>query len=121
MGSVVREVIVDCQRPDVVAAFWGAVLEWGLHEQQGMYWMSESGDPADPGLVLAFVPVSEPKTSKNRVHLDVCPRGCDQAQEVDRLVSLGARPVDVGQGDAAWVVLADPEGNEFCVLARRVD
>jgi hypothetical protein len=125
MGSVVREVIVDCRRPDVVAAFWGVVLEWGVHER-GVH--EAPGDVPDvrvrrsrrPGLLLAFVPVIQPKTSKNRVHLDVCLRGCDHAEEVDRLVSLGASPVDVGQGDVPWVVLADPEGKEFCVLARRV-
>jgi hypothetical protein len=49
------------------------------------------------------------------------PIGCDQADEVERIVSLGATPVDIGQGDSPWVVLADPEGNEFCVLRRRAD
>ena len=84
-----------------------------------MLWMSESGDWRDLGLV--FVPVSEKKSAKNRIHLDVSPVGCDRDDEVTRLVALGAHPVDVGQGDAPWVVLADPEGNEFCVLGRRAD
>jgi hypothetical protein len=66
--------------------------------------------------------VPEPKTIKNRVHIDVNPVGGDQAQELQRLLGLGARQVDVGQGeDKTWVVLADPEGNEFCLLRRRVD
>jgi hypothetical protein len=63
-----------------------------------------------------FVPVPEPKTIKNRLHIDVLPVGGDQAQEVERVLALGARRVDVGQGVQTWVVLADPEGNEFCVL-----
>lgn len=56
---------------------------------------------------------------KNRLHLDVNPSDREQAEEVDRLLSLGARRVDVGQGEVSWVVLADPEGNEFCVLSSR--
>jgi len=58
--------------------------------------------------------VPEAKTTKNRLHIDLDPD--DQAAEVDRVIALGARRVDVGQGDVSWVVLADPEGNEFCVL-----
>ena len=58
---------------------------------------------------------------KNRIHLDVSPVGCDRDEEVARLEGLGAKRVDVGQGDQPWVVLADPEGNEFCVLGRRAD
>jgi hypothetical protein len=68
-----------------------------------------------PGLL--FVPVPEPKESKNRLHLDFRPQ--DQAAEVERLTELGARRIDIGQGSASWVVLADPEGNEFCVLGAR--
>jgi hypothetical protein len=61
----------------------------------------------------------EGKTVKNRIHVDVSPTDREQADEVRRLLDLGARPADVGQGDVSWVVLADPEGNEFCVLADR--
>ena len=68
-----------------------------------------------PGLL--FGPVPEKKTIKNRLHLDFRPD--DQAAEVDRLLALGARRVDIGQGEQPWVVLADPEGNEFCVLGVR--
>ena len=68
-----------------------------------------------PGLLFARVP--EPKTLKNRLHLDFRP--VDQAAEVSRLLALGARHADVGQGDETWVVLMDPEGNEFCVLSGR--
>jgi hypothetical protein len=70
-------------------------------------------ESALPG--ITFVPVAERKTAKNRLHIDLTPD--DQAAEVERMIGLGARRADVGQGpEATWVVLADPEGNEFCVL-----
>ena len=68
-----------------------------------------------PGLLFELVP--EPKTGKNRLHLDFRP--ADQDAEVQRLLGLGATRADIGQGDVSWVVLADPEGNEFCVLSGR--
>src|SRR6266511_1538632 len=74
--------------------------------------------PVPPTLTFAHVP--EGKTVKNRLHLDVNPTDREQDEEVRRLLDLGARHADVGQtGDESWVVLADPEGNEFCVLAYR--
>ena len=79
----------------------------------------EIAGPPGSGPSLVFVPVPEAKTIKNRLHIDVNPVGCDQAQEVERLIGLGARRVDIGQGEQTWVVLADPEGNEFCVLRSR--
>ena len=66
--------------------------------------------------------MQDERVVKNRLHIDVNPTGCDQEQEVERLVGLGARRIDIGQGDdKTWVVLADPEGNEFCVLRRRIN
>ena len=120
MGAVLREIIVDCNEPRRVAEFWAQTLGWAIQDNDDVLWMSESGAPY-PDLLLVFVPVKEKKAVKNRVHLDVSPVGCDRDEEVARLVALGARPVDVGQGEVPWVVLADPEGNEFCVLGRRVD
>jgi hypothetical protein len=73
-------------------------------------------DKTFPGIV--FVTVPEAKTVKNRLHIDLNP-DADRDAEIERLVGLGARKVDVGQGDVAWTVLADPEGNEFCVLRAR--
>jgi predicted enzyme related to lactoylglutathione lyase len=122
MGSALIEIVVDCQDPKRVAEFWAEVLGWPLTEaERGFYWLSSTGDYTSPKPMLVFVPVDEQKAGKNRVHIDVCPSGCDQAEELERLLGLGARKVDVGQGDAPWVVLADPEGNEFCLLGRRVD
>jgi len=85
-------------------------------------WEQEPADLAEqvrqaPGVpTLVFVAVPEGKTVKNRLHLDVRPVDGSLDAEVQRLIGLGARPTDVGQGSALWVVLADPEGNEFCVL-----
>jgi hypothetical protein len=73
--------------------------------------------PVPPTLTFAHVP--ESKIGKNRLHLDLSPTDREQDEEVRRLLDLGARHADVGQGGASWVVLADPEGNEFCVLADR--
>ena len=82
-----------------------------------------AGQPTAEGIrgavvppTIVFVTIPESKTVKNRLHIDVSPIDSDQATEVDRILSLGARHVDVGQGVQSWVVLADPEGNEFCVL-----
>ena|SRR5690348_6529266 len=121
MSSVINEIVVDCAEPERVAAFWAEALGWEPQRERDYVWMSASGTPGDGGLILVFVPVPEPKAVKNRVHIDVSPRGCEMAEEVERLLSLGAKHIDIGQGDVPWTVLADPEGNEFCVLRRRVD
>jgi len=121
MASLFTEIVIDCQDPARVARFWADVLDWPLTEhEQGLWWLSSTGDHTAPPW-LVFVAVAEVKTVKNRLHLDVNPSGCDQAEELERLLGLGARRVDVGQGDVPWIVLADPEGNEFCLLGRRVD
>ena len=114
MAARFTELIVDCADPARVADFWTAVLGW---QPTGRYEGAiEIAGPAGSGPSLTFLPVPEPKTVKNRLHIDVRPVGCDQQQEVERIVGLGARRIDIGQGEQTWVVLADPEGNEFCVL-----
>ena len=120
MGSRFTELVIDAASPERLAAFWMAVLGW---TPTGRYTGAvEIGDPAGRGPSLTFVPVPDEKQGKNRLHIDVNPIGCDQEQEVERLIGLGARRADVGQGDdKSWVVLADPEGNELCVLRSRVD
>jgi hypothetical protein len=119
MAAMLREINIDCNDQRLVADFWSQVLGWKVQEHQDVLWMSGSGDWRDLCLVFARVP--ERKSGKNRIHLDVSPVGCERDDEVARLRALGAQPVDVGQGDVPWVVLADPEGNEFCVLGRRAD
>ena len=119
MGSKFTELIVDCADPDRLAEFWAAVLGW---QPTGRYEGAvEIAGPPGSGPALTFIPVPEAKTVKNRLHIDVNPVGCDQEQEVERLIGLGARRIDIGQGEQGWVVLADPEGNEFCVLRSRVE
>jgi len=127
MGSRLTEIVVDCHDPVTQAAFWAAALDYHVvrtEEDQVEIapWEREPPDlagqvrraPAVPTLV--FVTVPEGKSVKNRLHLDVRPIDCSHEAEVRRLISLGARRADVGQGTQPWVVLADPEGNEFCVL-----
>lgn len=126
MASKLTEVAIDCADPHALARFWCAVLDYEVQEERdGVVTIGSPLVPEGkrrPGPVpptLTFAPVPEGKTVKNRVHVDVNPTDRDQAEEVRRLLDLGARPADVGQGEADWVVLADPEGNEFCVLADR--
>jgi hypothetical protein len=113
-------VVFDSIDPDALGRFWATALGWGLvHEDRvavveldGAPGWGEGGPPA-----LVFVPSGEPKRTKNRVHVDLPSSSLgDQRDTVGRLLDLGATERDVGQRDAVWVVLADPEGNEFCVL-----
>ncbi|HST72783.1 VOC family protein [Kocuria sp.] len=117
MTSTVYSVAVDCRDPEALARFWCEALGYVVHgEAEGYVGIAPPEDAAGPRLDFLLVP--EPKTVKNRLHLDLRAADGDQAGEVARLESLGARRADVGQGsDVTWVVLADPEGNEFCVLA----
>lgn len=122
MAALLTEICIDCVDHHLVAKFWTDVLGWPLNEDQAEYsWTSATGDHTSRPM-LVFIGVPESKTVKNRIHLDVSPQGCEQAEELERLLALGAKRVDVGQGDdVPWVVLADPEGNEFCLLGRRID
>jgi hypothetical protein len=127
LGSRLTEIVVDCHDPAAQAAFWAAALDYHVVlAEEGLVeiapWQREPADLAEqvrqaPGVpTLVFVTVPEGKEVKNRLHLDVSPIDRSQQAEVERLVGLGARHADVGQGTQRWVVLADPEGNEFCVL-----
>jgi glyoxalase superfamily protein len=115
--------VIDALDPPRLARFWSAALGWEVTaEESGEVDVSPPGYtyPDPVALPLVFVPVTEPKTGKNRVHLDLATESAaHQAAEVDRLLGLGATAADIGQGDVPWVVLADPEGNEFCVLEPR--
>ena len=109
---------LDTADPARLAAFWQAALGWRrTYERDDEVVLEPPAGSRDDGVVpdLLFLRVPEEKAGKNRLHWDLRP--CDQAAEVARLEDLGARRVDVGQGtDASWVVMADPDGNEFCVL-----
>lgn len=111
-----QNVTVDCRDAERVGRFWSEALGLELHGPEGgEWWLEPGGDSPD----ILFLDVPEAKTVKNRVHLDLRPD--DQQAEVARLTALGAHEVDIGQRDVSWVVMADPEGNEFCVLRPRTD
>lgn len=101
-----------------VGYFWSEALGWPLvwDQDEETAIRSPHGGP----MITWGGPPLNPKTGKNRLHFDLAaPAGGDQQAEVDRLISLGATRIDIGQGDVSWVVLADPDGNEFCVLTPR--
>jgi catechol 2,3-dioxygenase-like lactoylglutathione lyase family enzyme len=119
MASKFTELVIDCTDPHRLAAFWTDVLGYEVTDDEGD--LVAIGDPNEDSVALVFARVPEPKSVKNRVHIDLNPRDRDQAEEVERILALGATHADVGQGRQRWVVLADPEGNEFCVLRSRLD
>jgi predicted enzyme related to lactoylglutathione lyase len=112
-------VVVDADDCGTLARFWSQVLGWRITYESDDEWCIEppAGSAAvDVAPDILFGKVPDRKTTKNRLHFDLRPT--DQAAQVQRILDLGARRVDVGQSDdVTWVVLADPEGNEFCVLA----
>jgi predicted enzyme related to lactoylglutathione lyase len=116
MPSRFHTVVVDARDPAALAQFWKDVLDWQtIYESSDEVVIAKNGEQY-PGLVFGSVP--EEKQIKNRLHIDLAPD--DRDAEVERIVALGATHADVGQGDdVTWVVLADPEGNEFCVLSAR--
>lgn len=110
-----EQVIVHSEDPVALGQWWAEALGWVVvHSSDEEFEIRPEPDRL-PG--LDFVRLDESKKTKSRLHLDFRPD--DQDAEVARLVAHGARHVDIGQGDQSWVVLADPEGNEFCVLGRR--
>ena len=109
--------VVDCRDPEALAAFWCQALGYQVvlrNEREVDIAPCPTGFPG-----LAFLRVPDRKTAKNRLHVDLKPS--DQQAEVRRLLALGATQIDIGQGDPEWVVMADPEGNEFCVLAHQTN
>jgi catechol 2,3-dioxygenase-like lactoylglutathione lyase family enzyme len=125
MACRISELVIDAADPDRLAAFWSDVLgyvELGREDDGSI----EIG-PADVGFggpqpTLVISPSSDPRTAKKLpLHIDVNATDRDQEAELERLLALGARPADVGQtGAESWHVLADPEGNEFCLLRTRL-
>jgi hypothetical protein len=114
----VATVVLDCTSPRSMARFWGAAMDWTVHEVTDDHARLRSAKGVGP--YLEFLRTPDAKTVKNRIHLDLRPYpGDDHAAEAARLRSLGAADVDLGQGDVPWTVLADPEGNEFCLLTPR--
>ena len=110
-----EQTIVDARDPSALGNWWREALGWVVVNDDPDEFEIRPEVDRVPGLL--FVQVPEPKTIKNRLHLDFRPD--DRDAEVERLLALGATRVDIGQGEQSWTVLADPEGNEFCILGAR--
>ena len=115
MSVVINSLTVDCHEPKAVAEFWSLALGWPILVDTPDEVMIAPFNERKPGVFpVLFLRNPDEKRVKNRWHFDLAPD--DQAAEVGRLEGLGARRADIGQGDVPWVVMADVEGNEFCVL-----
>jgi predicted enzyme related to lactoylglutathione lyase len=110
-----HHIVVDAHDLPGLARFWTQALGWKILSQREGEIVIGTDDNAPVG--MCFMPVTDQKTVKNRMHLDLTTSAQDREQEIERLLALGARRVDIGQtGAESWTVLADPEGNEFCVI-----
>jgi predicted enzyme related to lactoylglutathione lyase len=119
MTSRIAVIAIDAIEPRVVADFWCEVLGWQVTDEDDTLVSITPPDGSWPTIDVVKVP--ENKSVKNRLHLDLRADGNSTEDELERLLALGARRTDVGQGpDVTWVVLSDPEGNEFCLLRRTV-
>lgn len=108
-----EQIVIDSPDPFTLGRWWARALDWVIVDENDTGIEIRQSPDRLPGIIVGID--REEKVVKNRLHLDFRPD--DQAAEVARLLDLGARRVDVGQtGDESWVVLADPEGNEFCIL-----
>jgi hypothetical protein len=115
MTVAINTLTVDCHDPRVLGRFWSAALDWPILSDSDEGVMIAPFREHHPGVFpVYFQRNPDDKRVKNRWHFDLAPD--DQAAEVARLEELGARRADIGQGDVPWVVMADVEGNEFCVL-----
>jgi predicted enzyme related to lactoylglutathione lyase len=125
MTSSFRNVTVDCRDPMALARFWAAVLGWNVYFDDDPEVLVAPSYPPPFGPTMLFIPVPEPRTVKNRLHVDLMPTDRSRDEEVARLVELGATVVEdhrdkSGEG-LGWVWLADPEGNDFCVERSSVE
>ena len=122
MACRFSELVVNSRDPEALAAFWAAVLDYRvLSREDGVVEIGPEAGFGGPVPTLVFAPVADPTPGKVRLHIDLNPTDRDQDAELQRLLDLGAVPADVGQtGDEGWHVLADPEGNQFCLLRTRM-
>ncbi|MCG8923821.1 VOC family protein [Lentzea sp. CC55] len=118
MAARITELVLDCTDPERLATFWGGVLGYEVLDRDDE---SVEIGPPDRRTTLLFLRNPDRKLQKLRLHIDVKATDRDQAAELERLLALGATHVDIGQGDVSWYTLADPEGNEFCLLSGRAD
>src|SRR3954469_18333144 len=123
MACRFTELVVDCRDAESLASFWAAVLDYRVlgREEDGAVEIGPEAGFGGPAPTVVFAPVPDPTPGKVRLHIDLNATDRDQDAELERLLELGAVPADVGQtGDEGWHVLADPEGNEFCLLRTRL-
>ncbi|MGC4891763.1 VOC family protein [Micromonospora sp. DT227] len=123
MACRISELVLDCRDPEALARFWCEVLDFVVldRESDGSIEIGPRDGFGGPQPTIILSPTAEPERAKPRLHIDVNATDRDQDAELERLLRLGARPADVGQtGEESWHVLADPEGNEFCLLKRRL-
>jgi predicted enzyme related to lactoylglutathione lyase len=115
MPVTLHHVVVDTRDLPRLARFWAQALDWKILSEREREIVIGPDENAPVG--MCFMPVTDAKTAKNRLHLDLTTEAADRDAEIERLLALGARRVGVGQtGEESWTVLADPEDNEFCVI-----
>lgn len=124
MACRISELVLDCRDPELLSRFWCEVLDYVVlhrYEKDGSLEIGPASGfgGLQPTIILSYA--ENPEPSKPRLHIDVNATDRDQDAELERLLALGARPADIGQtGEESWHVLADPEGNEFCLLRERL-
>jgi hypothetical protein len=114
MALKIATVTIDCADPAPIARWWAVALGWRVTYEDKEEWVIEPPEGDEYAAPLLFCKAPDEKTLKNRLHLDLRPE--DRDAEVARLEGLGARQIDIGQGEPTWVVMQDPFGNEFCIL-----
>lgn len=124
MACRISELVLDCRDPEALARFWCEALDFVVLDRDAdgsvEIGARDGFGGRQPTIILGRT--DRPERAKPRLHIDLSPTDREQAAELERLLALGARPVDIGQtGRESWEVLADPEGNEFCLLRRRLD
>jgi predicted enzyme related to lactoylglutathione lyase len=119
MALALHHIVIDAHDLPALARFWSEVLGWKVLSEREREVVIGPAESAPVG--ICFMPAADNKVVKNRVHLDLNAGQDDRDAEIERVIALGARRVDVGQtGSESWTVLADPEGNEFCILRPKV-
>jgi catechol 2,3-dioxygenase-like lactoylglutathione lyase family enzyme len=124
MACRIGELVLKCRDPEVLARFWCEVLDFVEldREEKVLIEIGPREGFGGPQPTIILIRDDEPKTGPARLHIDVNPTDRDQDAELERLLAAGAKLIDIGQpAEASWQVLADPEGNEFCLLKRRLD
>jgi predicted enzyme related to lactoylglutathione lyase len=115
MAVSLHHIVIDAHDLPALARFWAQVLDWRILSEREREVVI--GADATAAVGICFMPVTDEKAVKNRLHLDLVPDADSRDAEIERILALGARRVDIGQtGAESWTVLADPEGNEFCVV-----